>query len=155
MKLAEALVLRADVQKRLLQLRERLRLSALVQEGEQPPEDPQELLRQLNQLLEQLEGLIIQINRANMQTRLADGTILTDALARRDILMQRHSILNNLADTASNRMDRYGRSEIRKLSTVDVTALRQQMDEIARDLRELDIQIQATNWTSELPESTD
>ncbi len=152
MKLAETLVLRADVQKRLAQLRERLRLSALVQEGEQPPEDPQELLGQLAQLLEQLEGLIIQINRTNMQTRLADGTILTDALARRDILTQRYSTLSTLADTASNRTDRYGRSEIRKLSTVDVAALRQQMDEVARERRELDTQIQATNWATELPE---
>jgi len=37
MKLAEALVLRADVQKRIAQMRERLRQSGLVQEGEQPP----------------------------------------------------------------------------------------------------------------------
>ena len=44
MKLAEALVLRADVQKRIEQLRNRLRQSALVQEGETPPENPQELL---------------------------------------------------------------------------------------------------------------
>lgn len=152
MRLAEALVLRADVQKRLAQLRERLRLSALVQEGEQPPEDPQELLGQLDQLLQQLEGLIIQINQTNMQTRLADGTILTNALARRDILTQRYNILSVLVDTASNRVDRYGRSEIRKLSTVDVAALRQQMDEVARDRRELDTQIQAANWATELVE---
>ena len=152
MKLAEALVLRADIQKKLAQLRERLRLSALVQEGEQPPEDPQELLAQLAQLLEQLERLIVQINRTNMQTRLAGGTILADELARRDILTQRYSTLSTLADTASNRTDRYGRSEIRKLSTVNVAALRQQMDEVARERRELDTQIQATNWSTELAE---
>ena len=40
MKLSEALVLRADIQKRIEQLRERLKTSALVQEGERPPEDP-------------------------------------------------------------------------------------------------------------------
>ena len=44
MKLAEILVLHADVQKRIAQMRERLKQSALVQEGEQPPENPQELL---------------------------------------------------------------------------------------------------------------
>ncbi|HEY0755519.1 MAG TPA: DIP1984 family protein [Ktedonobacteraceae bacterium] len=152
MKLAEALVLRADAQKRLGQLRDRLRLSALVQEGEQPPENPQELLEQLNVLLAQLEDLIIKINRANMQTSLGDGTILTDALARRDVLTHRYNSLSGLVDTASNRTDRYGRSEIRKLSTVDVAALRQQMDDVARMRRELDTQIQATNWTADLPE---
>lgn len=48
MKLAEALVLRADVQNRTQQVRGRLRLSALVQEGEPPPEDPQALLAELS-----------------------------------------------------------------------------------------------------------
>ena len=152
MKLAEALVLRADVQKRLGQLRDRLRFSALVQEGEQPPEDPQDLLAQLHQLLDQLEELIIKINRANMHTSLGDGTILTDALARRDVLAQRYNSLNTLVETASNRTERYGRSEIRKLSTVDVAALRRQMDDVARIRRELDTQIQATNWTADLPD---
>jgi hypothetical protein len=152
MKLAEALVLRADVQKRLAQLRDRLRLSALVQEGEQPPEDPQDLLAQLDQLLGQLEELIVKINRANMQTNLSDGTILTNALARRDVLTQRYNSLSTLVDTASDRTDRYGRSEIRKLSTVDVAALRKQMDDVARTRRDLDTQIQATNWTADLPD---
>ena len=48
MKLAEALVLRADVQKRIAQMRVRLQQSALIQEGEQPPEDPKELLTELD-----------------------------------------------------------------------------------------------------------
>lgn len=151
MKLAEALVLRADVQKRLAQLRDRLVLSALVQEGEQPPEDPQSLLAEANQLFEQLESLIIRINHANTRTQLADGTLLTEALARRDVLTQRYNLLNGLAQTASNRTSRRGRSEIRTLSTVDVVAVRRQMDEVARARRELDTQIQATNWTADLP----
>lgn len=37
MKLAEALVLRADLQRQIAQLRNRLTQSALVQEGETPP----------------------------------------------------------------------------------------------------------------------
>lgn len=44
MKLAEVLILRADCQKRIDQLRQRLLRSAKVQEGEQPPENPQQLL---------------------------------------------------------------------------------------------------------------
>src|SRR2546426_9900943 len=122
MKLAEALVLRADVQKRIAQMRGRLQQSALVQEGEQPPEDPQELLAELDQLLNQLGELMARINRTNLQTRLTEGVTLTDALARRDVLSMRHSIVSGLADTASARVERYGRSEIRKMSTVDVAA---------------------------------
>lgn len=63
MKLAEALVSRADMQKRLEQLRERLRLSALVQEGEQPPENPADLLAELERLIAELTALIPRINR--------------------------------------------------------------------------------------------
>lgn len=152
MKLAEALVLRADVQKRLAQLRTRLQQSALVQEGEQPPENPADLLAELEQLLAQLNELIARINRTNLEIRLADGTTLTDALARRDILTQRYSIIDGLATVASNRVQRYGRAEIRLLSTVDVAALRRQLDEIARQRRELDTAIQAVNWNSDLIE---
>ena len=43
MKLAEALIERADLQKRFDQLEERLQNNALVQEGEKPAEDPEAL----------------------------------------------------------------------------------------------------------------
>jgi len=152
MKLAEALVLRADLQKRVAQMRTRLNQSALVQEGEQPPENPAELLAELEQMLVQLRDLMSRINRTNLQANLPDGTTLTDALARRDVLSLHHSIISELADTASKRIERYGRSEIRKLATVDVAALRRQVDELARQRRELDTLIQATNWTTDLLE---
>ncbi len=152
MKLAEALVLRADLQRRIAQMRTRLQQSALIQEGERPPEQPQNLLIELDQLLDQLGVLIARINRTNMQTAFTDGQTLTDALARRDILSMRHSAISVLADTAAARVDRYGRSEIRKISTVDVAELRRQLDEIARQRRELDTSIQATNWATDLIE---
>jgi hypothetical protein len=150
MKLAEALVLRADIQKRVEQLRERLKASALVQEGDQPPEEPQELLTELEGLLDQLAGLIVGINRTNLQTMVDDRLTLTESLAQRDVLDLRLGILKALADTAAQRLDRYGRSEIRRVPTVDVGALRKEIDRLARERRELDTAIQATNWTTEL-----
>jgi len=106
----------------------------------------------LDQLLTQLGELMARINRTNLQTRLTEGVTLTDALAQRDVLSLHHSIVSGLADTASARVERYGRSEIRKMSTVDVAALRRQLDEIARQRRELDTTIQATNWVTDLIE---
>ena len=47
MKIGEALTLRSQLQIRFQQLRERLKASVLVQEGEKPPEDPEELLKEL------------------------------------------------------------------------------------------------------------
>jgi len=152
MKLAEALVSRADMQKRLEQLRERLRLSAVVQEGEQPPEDTQELLAEVARLIADMMTLIPRINSANLSTTLPDGTTLTAALARRDMLDMHHSVLKTAVDATASRIDRYSRSEIRKVAAVDVSALRRQMDTLAQQRRELDTAIQATNWTTELPE---
>ena len=50
MKLAEALSLRTDVQKRLEQLKTRLLRNATVQEGEIPAEDPNILLTEYDAL---------------------------------------------------------------------------------------------------------
>lgn len=83
MKLAEALITRADFQKRLEQLRQRLTFSVLVQEGEEPPEDPQALLDEVVRLTQELETLIPRINRSNLTVRLESGQTLTEALARR------------------------------------------------------------------------
>ncbi|HEY7020127.1 MAG TPA: DIP1984 family protein [Ktedonobacterales bacterium] len=154
MKLAEALVLRADVQKRIEQLRNRLRQSTLVQEGETPPENPQELLAEAERLTNQLAQLVARINRANLATTLPNGATLTDALARRDALQTRYSLIETAAETASSRFDRYGRSEIRKVATVDVGVLRKQLEELAKERRELDTAIQATNWATEIGEDT-
>jgi hypothetical protein len=152
MKLGEALTLRADVQNRIQQLRGRLQASALAQEGENPPEDPAGLLREFAELADQLEELVLRINRTNIQTRLADGRSLTEALARRDSLALRHGVVREVADTAGERQQRYGRAEIRTLPTVEVATLRHQTDELARERRELDALIQETNWLTELVE---
>jgi hypothetical protein len=152
MKLGEALTLRADIQTRIEQLRGRLRASALVQEGEKPPEDPDTMLREFAGLADQLEDLVRRINRTNIDTRLSQGQTLTEALARRDSLALRHGVLRQVADTAAERQQRYSRAEIRTLPTVDVAALRQQTDDLARERRELDATIQEANWLTDLAE---
>lgn len=50
MKLAEALILRADAQKRLSELKKRLLDNAKVQEGDQPAEKPADLIQQMEEL---------------------------------------------------------------------------------------------------------
>ena len=150
MRLAEGLVLRADLRKRIEQLRERIKLSALVQEGEEPPEDPEALLNEVAQLLEQLTSLVERINRTNLETALPDGRTLTSALAERDSLSLHYNVLQSTAEAATPKVDRLGRAEIRKIPAVKVAVLRKQMDAIARKRRELDTLIQAENWTTDL-----
>lgn len=150
MKLGEALARRAELQNRLGQVRDRLRITALVQEGDKPPEDPGPLLAELDEIADELEQLIAAINRTNAMTRLPSGSTLTQALARRDVLGLRHSALNAVANATAQQQARYSRSEIRLVRTFDVADVRKRVDLLAREQRELDAEIQAANWTVEL-----
>ena len=86
MKLAEALIRRKALQQNVEQLRLRLVKVAKVQAGDTPAEQPQELLATLEAALQELQTLIVQINRTNLGATLADGTTLMEAIAQRDIL---------------------------------------------------------------------
>jgi hypothetical protein len=152
MKLSEALIQRADVQKRVQELRGRLNASVLVQEGEQPPENPEALFAELDRAFALLTDLIRQINRTNLAATLPSGSTLTDALAQRDVLRLRIGVIRGAADAAVGTVDRYSRTEIRRVPTVDIAALRQQTDRLAQECRELDTAIQAANWTTDLME---
>lgn len=152
MKLAEALILRADCQNKIAQLQQRLLRIAKVQEGEQPPENPQTLLAELETVATELATLIKRINRTNSIMELGSGT-LADALADRDVLMQKRTTYQSLVEMAAIRQDRYSRSEVRFVSTVDIATLQRQVDNLAREHRELDAQIQAMNWQTDLIET--
>ncbi|HEY6525219.1 MAG TPA: DIP1984 family protein [Solirubrobacteraceae bacterium] len=149
-KLGEALARRAELQTRLAQVRDRLRVTALVQEGDQPAEDPQPLLAELDAIAAELEALIAAINATNAQTRLESGMTLTEALARRDVLGLLHAALKAVADATAQQQARYSRSEIRLVRTFDVAAVRARVDQLARERRQLDVEIQNANWTVDL-----
>jgi hypothetical protein len=156
MKLAEALLLRADRNRSLEQLKQRIAVSARYQEGENPPEDAGDLVAAA--VLDELEVLIRNINRTNSATVMTDGRTLTDALAERDVLRLRYSMLKVSADAASGASQHAGfiratRSELKYLRALDVRDLRQQASDIARRARELDARVQQVNWTTELQEA--
>ena len=107
MKLAEALALRADLQTRLAQLASRATTNARHQEGEAPAEDPNALLAESDRVGDELATLIERINAQNLRTEVDAGVSMTAALARRDLLRQRHRLRTELADTASRPLDRF------------------------------------------------
>ena len=151
MKLAEALILRSDLQKRMEQLKQRLIRSAKVQDEEKPPEDPLALLHQTEEVAEELQTLIQRINRTNALARLGQGTV-SDALAARDLLAKRRAVFADLAQAAVVQQDRYSKSEVRFRSTVDVSAMQRKADDLAKLCRELDTRLQEANWQVELME---
>lgn len=149
MKLAEALSIRADLQKKISQLKIRLKDSAKVQEGDTPVENVADLEKELDECLTQLEELIYRINMTNVQT-LHNGETLTRLIARKDVLSMRVSLLRDVLKYATEKEDRYSRNEIRYVRTVDVNTLRKTIDGYSSQLRKLDLEIQSLNWTVEL-----
>lgn len=101
MKLAEALAERADATRRVEQLRARVVSNARYQEGESPAEDATQLLADAGEALDTLESLIRRINRTNAAVDMGPDGTLTDALARRDVLRLRHSVVTSAADAAA------------------------------------------------------
>ena len=151
MKLAEALQERADLNRRLEQLRSRLSRNATVQEGEQPAEDPNALLTELDECIARFEYLVNAINRTNAAVCVGDKT-LTALIARKDALTQQLAIYRAFLEEASSLASRYSRTEIKILSTVDVRGLQKKVDGMAKELRLTDNALQQANWTVDLIE---
>lgn len=150
MKLAEALILRADLQKRIEQLKNRLYNNVLTQEGELPSEDPAALLKEFITLQNKLTELIKAINRTNNNTKFNDHLTLAEALVERDALLERRVVFSNAAERASAKQDRYSRTEIKYVSIIDIKQFQNQVDAISKEYRELDTKIQGLNWNIDL-----
>ncbi|MBT1636395.1 DIP1984 family protein [Clavibacter michiganensis] len=164
MRLAEALMERSDLQRRVESLRSRIQATARYQEGEDPAEDAAALLAEAVEAVDLLAALVTRINVTNTAAHLDDGTPLTAALARRDALRTRHGILTSAADAASGRTGggmaagyapRQMRSELRQIAALPIREVRDRADDAARELRELDARIQRANWEVELVEEGD
>ena len=149
MKIAEALQVRADLTRRIEQLKTRLRSNAKKQEGTEPAEDPAELLAELARCLDEEEALITRINLTNSHIKV-DGEPLTALLSRREKLRKHAETLQAFCEEASATVDRYSAKEIRILSTMDVRALRKECDRLSAEHRRLDAVIQAANWKYDL-----
>lgn len=149
MKLAEALIVRADLQKKILQLRARMEKNAKVQEGETPAEDAAKLIVEFERLSDDLVVLIKQINRTNAKRPFESGT-LSDAIAERDWLRSKIDAYRSLYDEASIKQDRYSRSEVKYVRCVDAAKLQEMIDHLSKLYRTLDVAIQEANWATEL-----
>ena len=106
-------------------------------------------LAELDGLFIQLERLMTRINLTNAQTS-GNGESLTALLARRDCLTQKCGVLRNFLSNASDLVNRSARTEIKVLSTINVQQKQKQLDELSKELRELDLRIQGLNWTTDL-----
>lgn len=151
MKLAEALQERADLNRKIEELRRRLGNVILVQEGEEPAEDPAGLLEELNAAVARLEQLIAAINLTNCRTK-ANGMTLTALIARKDTLMVKLSAYRDLVYSAGQNTNRARGTEIKVKAVLKAADLQKVADQTAKEIRELDNLLQETNWKTKLIE---
>lgn len=152
MKLGEALAERKDLTQRIKRLSDRLENNARVREGEEPSEDPATLRQQLTDALDQLQQLTVDINLTNVTATIEGGETIVQAIARRDRLNEELKILRELAGAASprERYSRYDGDATKMVTTIDVKALQQEIDEKSREWRQLDTRLQAANFSVDL-----
>lgn len=151
MKLAEALRERKELTVKIESLRNRLLQNATIQEGTEPTEDPIEVLQALNSAINESINLVCRINKTNSLSML-EGRPLGDWVVERDQLMKKASIVREFANKAGEVVDRYSRSEILIVPTVDVKAYQKKSDDLAKQIRDLDNKIQQANWNTDLLE---
>ena len=149
MKLAEALQERADLNRKIDDIRRRLGKNILVQEGETPPEDPKALLAELDESIDRLETLMAAINRTNSRTRV-NGMTLTELIAKKDALNIRISAYRDAVYSASESTSRARGTEIRVKPLLSASELQKHADALSGELRQLDNLLQETNWKTEL-----
>lgn len=150
MKLAEALLLRRDLNNRLFQLRNEISSSMLVQEGDTLDRSITELFKEYDEINQQYSELVVAINRKNATASLADSALLLmEALEQREQLRRKHALLTQALDE-TKAAPRMGRNEIRLVRTIDTKTLTEQLNTTAKQLRELDGKIQQTNWLVDL-----
>lgn len=145
MKLAELLKERSALQDRADDLAQRVYDNARLVEGDTPSEDPAKLIEEIDHCYAELERVVSRINHANSSARGPEGDSLADLLLRRELLGRRLHVRKQAADRASKRNEFRDQGVLHKRH-VDVSQLRKEADELGKQYRELDNQIQSLNW---------
>ena len=151
MKLAEALQERADLNKKISELNSRLNNCILVQEGEEPAEEPAELLKELDEAAARLETLMAAINLTNSRTKV-EGRTLTQLIARKDALSVQLAAYKDLVYAAGQNTSRARGTEIRVKALLRAADLQKKADQLAKEIRRLDNLLQENNWKTKLIE---
>lgn len=146
MKLAEALLPRADLLKKIEHLQNRIRPVLIVSDNKQPQEDPDKLLSQLRKAIQDLEVLVVRINKTNNATKVPGEGYLMEALAKRDSLKMLSEKLRTIRYSAQ--INNSGETNLK--TTIDIKKLQAEMDQTGRAFREIDSKIQETNWLTVL-----
>lgn len=152
MKLAEALILRADLQKELMGLKNRIKQNLLFQEDEEPSENPYTLYDEILLKIDEIEKLVLKINKTNSNYIISNNESISDLIVKREMLGKKINILREIAEEATVKVNRYSQTEIKIFSAMKVDELQREINKYSKIYRELDTKLQGLNWTIDLME---
>ena len=151
--LAEALNVRASLNIKLGDLRNRIDNNIYISNGNDPYEDAQELLNKAIEVSKELENLVNIINQTNNNTKfeseIYSGT-LSEALTHRDTLTQQIKTISQALDSIPSNKRSFFEDRTNGRVLLSVSGLRERKDEFATKLRKLDTDIQKANWSTDL-----
>ena len=152
MKLAEALIERAEIKKKNGRLLSRINANVLVQEGDDPAEDYDDLITEYEANMERLLILTQRVNKTNGTTPFDDTMSVAEAIALRDSIGAKSRMFREIHGEATIKPNRYGHSknEVKFVRCVNVKELQNIIDRLSKEYREIDTKIQGINWTVEL-----
>ncbi len=73
-------------------------------------------------------------------------------IVKRDMLGKKISILKEIAEEATVKVNRYSQTEIKIFSAMKVDQLQREINKYSKEYRELDTKLQGLNWTIDLME---
>jgi hypothetical protein len=152
MKLAEALIERAALQRQDRAIVRHIEENVRLPEDDEPTASVDSLIKQYEANMARLTELIRRINKTNCLTEMEGGTI-TDAIARRDCLSSQikayTDIYNSVTSHDRGRFDN-GEVRLKYVRHMDSRELKDKIDHLSQEFRILDTALQGMNWTVEL-----
>lgn len=150
MKLAEALLLQDHHINRIMSLKIRINHQVLIPDGDEPSEDPNELLKTIFTLNAELQQLHHQIHLTHVQSVLNTGERLLDLLVERDTLNEQYKILNEAIKHTFLDNNHLIKNQNKWIKAIPVSRLQKYADDINNRLYQLNSKIQAATWNIEL-----
>lgn len=141
MKLAEALKQRKDLNTKIIELTQRASQNVLVEKGEDPAEDVQSLLGDIEAFSQELQGLTVKINLTNNLHGIMEMS------SKRDMYRNLSRIYRQMAQT---RTSRYGRDEISYVPSIDIKAANEKANDYADKASKMDFAIQSLDFSADL-----
>jgi G3E family GTPase len=150
MKLAEALIERAELQKKNAQLIQRITSNTKVQEGDKPAENPDSLIEEYDRNMDRLEVLIKKINETNSKIIIDNKETISEIIARRDCIGSKINAYRLFYESSTIRQERYSQKEVKFIRCIDAKKLQDTINMLSKEYREIDTRLQGINWITEL-----